>query len=288
MNLRDRLPGAAWASEKLLGLAASRPLPRWRRDPWRAPTPDAQPDVLIFADCFNRYFEPENLRDAVTVLKAAGLRVGFAEAPAGRPLCCGRTYLSAGMVDQARAEMLRTINAVRPVLEAGGAVLGLEPSCLLTFRDEAPKLFVDWDEALGKRMMLFEEYLAGALVDGSASLRLGPVAKTALLHGHCHQKVMRVLSPVQDLLARIPGLAVETVETSCCGMAGAFGYQAETAEVSRTMGELDLLPAIRKAAPETLIVADGTSCRHQIADGAARGALHAARVLAMSVEAGRP
>jgi Fe-S oxidoreductase len=135
--------------------------------------------------------------------------------------------------------------------------------------------------------MLFEEYLAEALSDGTASLALGPVAKRALLHGHCHQKAMSVLTPVQTLLKRIPGLEVETVESTCCGMAGAFGYQAETVEVSRAIGELDLLPAVRAAAPNTLIVADGTSCRHQIADGARRGALHAARVLAMAVEAGR-
>ncbi|HSF96204.1 MAG TPA: FAD-linked oxidase C-terminal domain-containing protein [Thermohalobaculum sp.] len=287
MNLRDRVPGAAWATEKALGLTASRPLPRWRRDAWREPAPAAQPEVLVFADCFNRYFEPENLHDAVSVLQAAGLKVGFAQPPSGRPLCCGRTYLSAGMIDQAKTEMQRTINAVRPVLEAGGAVVGLEPSCLLTFRDEAPRLFPDWDEALGKRVMLFEEYLAGALA-GGASLPLGPVAKKALLHGHCHQNAMGVLSPVQTLLKRIPDLQVETVETSCCGMAGAFGYQAETADVSRAMGELDLLPAIRKADPDTLIVADGTSCRHQIADGAARGAVHAARVLAMAVKAAAP
>jgi Fe-S oxidoreductase len=176
---------------------------------------------------------------------------------------------------------------VCPVLEAGGTVVGLEPSCLLTFRDEAPRLLPDWDEALGGRVMLFEEYLAAALRDGAATLALGPVGRKALLHGHCHQKAMSVLSPVQELLERIPGLEIEAVETSCCGMAGAFGYQAETVEVSRAMGELDLLPAVRAAASDTLVVADGTSCRHQIADGAGREALHAARVLMMAVEAGR-
>jgi Fe-S oxidoreductase len=290
-NLRDRVPGAAWASEKVLGLTALRPLPRWRRDIWREPGPEpvgvARPDVVFFADSFNRYFEPGNVRAAVAVLEAAGLKVGHATPPSGRPLCCGRTYLAAGMIDEAKAEMQRVINVVRPVLEAGGVVVGLEPSCLLTFRDEAPRLLPDWDEALGSRVMLFEEYLAGSLKDGSAALSLGPVGKKALLHGHCHQKAMGVLSPVQELLLRIPGLEVETVETSCCGMAGTFGYQAETVEVSRAMGELDLLPAVRAAGPETLVVADGTSCRHQIADGAGREVLHAARVLLMAVEAGR-
>jgi Fe-S oxidoreductase len=286
-NLRDRVPGAAWVSEQLMGLAASRPLPRWRRDIWQEPEGVTRPDVVFLADSFNRYFEPENIRAAVAVLEAAGLKVGHAVAPSGRPLCCGRTYLAVGMIDDAKAEMQRVINVVRPFIEAGCAVVGLEPSCLLTFRDEAPRLFPDWDEALGSRVMLFEEYLAGALKDGGAKLALGPVGKRVLLHGHCHQKAMDVLSPVQELLSLIPDLIVETVETSCCGMAGAFGYQAETVEVSRAMGELDLLPAVRAAAVDTLVVADGTSCRHQISDGARREALHAARVLWMAVEAGR-
>jgi Fe-S oxidoreductase len=286
-NLRDIVPGAAWVSEKALGLAASRPLPQWRGDVWREPVGSAEPDVVFFADSFNRYFEPENIRAAVAVLEAAGLKVGHAVPPSGRPLCCGRTYLAVGMVDEAKAEMQRVINAVRPVLEAGGAVVGLEPSCLLTFRDEAPRLFPDWDEALGSRVMLFEEYLAGAMTAGTAKLDLGPVAKRALLHGHCHQKAMNVLSPVRELLSLIPNLAVETVETSCCGMAGAFGYQAETADVSRAMAELDLLPAVRAAGQDTLVVANGTSCRHQISDGTGRAALHAARVLLMAVESGR-
>ncbi len=176
---------------------------------------------------------------------------------------------------------------IQPVLEASGTLIGLEPSCLLTFRDEVPRLIPDWDESLGSRVMLFEEYLAGALEDGSLNLPLGEIGNRALLHGHCHQKAQNVLTPTERLLARIPGLTVETIETSCCGMAGAFGYQAETAEVSRKMAELDLLPAIRDADEATLIVADGTSCRHQIADGTGRRAMHAAEVLAMSVEAAR-
>jgi len=287
MNLRDRLPGAAWATEKLLGITASRPMPQWRHDAWREPESAGQPDVVFFGDSFNRYFEPENLSDAVAVLQATGLKVGFAQPPSGRPLCCGRTYLAAGMTDEARTEIRRIVNAVRPVLEAGGAMVWLEPSCLLTFRDEAPRLIPGWDESLGQRVMLFEEFFARALDDGSASLTLGPVGQKALLHGHCHQKAMSVLSPVETLLKRIPGLEVETVDSTCCGMAGAFGYQEETAEVSRAIGELDVFPAVRAAAPDTIIVADGTSCRHQIADGTKCGALHAARVMAMAVEAGQ-
>ena len=279
MNLRDRIPGAAWLSERALGLAADRPLPKWRA-PWREPMDrPAGPDVVLFADTFNRYFEPENLRAAHRVLAATGGTVGFAVAETARPLCCGRTYLSAGMVDAARGEMARTAAVLGPLIARGVPIVGLEPSCVLTFRDEAPRLLPDWTAAMGSRILLLEEYLAEA-----PALPLGPLPRRALLHGHCHQKAHAVMSPVEQALHAIPALEVRTIDSSCCGMAGAFGYQAETAEISRAMGELSLLPAVREA-PDALIVADGTSCRHQIADGAARGALHVARVLEMALDA---
>ncbi|MEO0718460.1 MAG: heterodisulfide reductase-related iron-sulfur binding cluster, partial [Pseudomonadota bacterium] len=219
-------------------------------------------------------------------LKKAGLKVAHAEPPKGRPLCCGRTFLSAGLADQAREEMARTAAVLRPALERGAYVVGLEPSCILTFRDEAPALLDNWSEELGQRVMLFEEYLAMKLEEG-LDLPLAPVsASKALLHGHCHQKAFNLVGPIQRVLARIPGLKTELIPSSCCGMAGAFGYQAETAEISRAMGELSLLPRVRAAEVETVVVADGTSCRHQIADGAKREAVHVARVLADSMGAG--
>ncbi len=170
-------------------------------------------------------------------------------------------------------------------IESGGAVVGLEPSCVLTFRDEAPRLVKGWSEEMGQRVMLLEEYLAGRFADGDVPA-FGPVAATAHLHGHCHQKAADVMGPVQQVLSYIPGLDVRPIESSCCGMAGAFGYQAETFEVSRQMGELSLLPAVRAAAPDALIVADGTSCRQQIGDLGGREALHVARVLEMALAAG--
>ncbi|WP_322096626.1 FAD-linked oxidase C-terminal domain-containing protein [Pelagibius sp.] len=283
MNLRDRLPGAATLSEKLLGLSAERSLPKWHRRPYR-PTEagDEAAEVLLFADTFNRYFEPENLQAAEAVLRRAGVKLGHAlPQSGGRALCCGRTYLAAGLVEDAKAEMRRTIAAIGPVLERGGFVVGLEPSCLLTFRDEAPALLgEDWSAELGQRVLLFEEFIAAKMDEGSFDLPLAALPqKTALLHGHCHQKAFDLVSPVQRLLARIPNLEVGLIESSCCGMAGAFGYQAETQEISRAMGELSLLPAVRAAGRDTLVVADGTSCRHQIADGAGRAAMHVAVVL---------
>lgn len=285
-NLRDNLPGAAWLSESFLGLSAERPLPRWSSRPFLPREsvlgPEGGREVVLLADSFNRWFEPENLEAACAVLVAAGCRVHLAKASDGqRPLCCGRTYLAAGMVDEARAEQSRSLAALRPFLERDLPVIGLEPSCLLTFRDEAMALQPGAEtDRLSRKALLFEEFLALGLDEGWLDLPLQPLPQErALLHGHCHQKAFAALKPVERVLKLIPGLAVETVESSCCGMAGAFGYQAETLEVSRAMGEAALLPAVRAASKDTLIVADGTSCRHQIADGSQREALHVARVL---------
>ncbi len=285
-NARDTLPGAAWLSEKLVGLSAKRRLPRWRSDLFREPEGAMAADVLFFADTFNRYFEPENARAAIEVLRAADVRLGFPEAK-GRPLCCGRTYLSAGLARHAKAEMQRTADAIRPVIEAGGAVVGLEPSCVLTFRDEAPRLISDWTAEMGARVLLLEEFLAEHFAAGGKVPDFGAIGNTALVHGHCHQKAADVMGPVYKVLAHVPGLEVKPIESSCCGMAGSFGYQAETYDVSQTMGELSLLPAVRTADADALIVADGTSCRHQIADGAGREAEHVARILQRALKAGR-
>jgi len=294
LNLRDRLPGAAMVSEQVAGFSRHRSLPRWRSDIFRNPAapvgaPDG-PEVVLFADTFHRYFEPETVDAALAVLQAGGYRVHVA-APvdgAARPLCCGRTFLSVGRVDEARREAERVVAAVAPFVERGVPVIGLEPSCLLGFRDEIPALLSGAaPQRLAAHALLLEEFLASEAADGRLALPLAPVADRALLHGHCHQKAFGALGAVESVLALIPGLSVETVESSCCGMAGAFGYAADTLEVSRAMAELSLLPAVRSAAPETLIVADGTSCRHQIRDGTGREPLHVARVLAASVAASR-
>ncbi|MDB5761367.1 MAG: lactate dehydrogenase [Herminiimonas sp.] len=288
-NFRDKLPGAALLTEKWLGLSAKRSLPQWRRDPFllRAGKPDKRPaggagEVVLFVDTFNNYFESDNARAAFRVLEAAGYQVHIAAASGeSRPLCCGRTYLSAGLVDQAKQEARRTIQALLPFVARGVPVIGLEPSCLLTMRDEFLAYGLGDDaKKLAQQAMLFEEFLARESSQGRLRLKLKPLAqKTALLHGHCHQKAFDAVKPVQTVLGLIPELNVKLVESSCCGMAGSFGYEAEHYDVSMKMAELALLPAIRKADADTLIVADGTSCRHQIADGAQREALHVAKVL---------
>jgi FAD/FMN-containing dehydrogenase/Fe-S oxidoreductase len=291
LNLRDILPGAAKVSEAIAGFSARRSLPKWRSDWFREANVPARregPEVVLFADTFNRYFEPENLVAAIEVLHEGGARVHLARPADGtsRPLCCGRTFLAVGRIDEARREVERTLAALAPYVERGVPVIGLEPSCLYSFRDEIPSL-VNSEAArrLANRAVLFEEYVVRATSEGSLKLPLAPIAKRALLHGHCHQKSFAAMGAVEAALRLIPNLAVETVESSCCGMAGAFGYAAETIDVSLKMAELSLLPAVRKADVDTLVVADGTSCRHQIKDGAGREALHVARVLAMSAKA---
>ncbi len=296
-NLRDRVPVARTVSEKFAGFSRRRSLPKWRADTYRdrsdwayKTAPEGQPmrEVVLFADTFNRYFERENLDAALRVLVAGGYRV-HAALPAvgeGRPLCCGRTFLAVGAMDQARREMERTLAALAPYVARGVPVIGLEPSCLLSFRDEMPALIKsERADALAGQAFLLEEFLAREQKEGRLKLPLGPLPKRALLHGHCHQKAFDVMGAVENVLRMIPELAVEAVELSCCGMAGSFGYDAETIDVSLKMGELSLLPAVRKTPADALIVADGTSCRHQIHDGAGRDALHVVRVLAMSLEA---
>jgi FAD/FMN-containing dehydrogenase/Fe-S oxidoreductase len=290
-NLRDKLPGAAALTERWLGLSAQRSLPRWRRDTFlRRPAALApeQTDVVLLADTFSNYFEPENARAALAVLKAAGYRVHVAQPlssspEAGRPLCCGRTYLAAGLVDEARAEARRVIEACLPYVARGLPVIGLEPSCLLTLRDEFLVMGLGEEaKTLAANALLFEEFLAREHDAGKLRLPLKALPETrALLHGHCHQKAFGAVAPVQKILGLVPELKVELIESSCCGMAGSFGYEASHYDVSMRMAELSLLPAVRAADAGTLLVADGTSCRHQIADGTrgAREAVHVARVL---------
>ena len=293
LNLRDVVPGMAWLSEKLLGFSAKRTLPKWRQDIFEAGTAGVHPEscpvgqaVVLFADTFSTYFEPENLRAAKRVLDAAGYRVVIAKPGAGeRPLCCGRTFLAAGLVDEAKTEARRMADAVLPFVRAGVPVVGLEPSCLFTLRDEFSSLLPkDEAEVIARHAMLFEEFIASEIDTGSFKLGLEPLLHgKALLHGHCHQKAFATMGAVEKTLRFVPGLDVETVESSCCGMAGAFGYEAANYETSLKMAELSLLPKVREADADTIVVADGTSCRHQIADGTSRDAIHVARVLEMAL-----
>ena len=277
------VPGLASLVSRLTGFTTKRSLPKWHSNAFRngeigsAPTGAGTP-VVLFADTFNRYFEPENLRAAIRVMRAAGYDV-FAPTPAaGRPYCCGRTYLSAGMVDKARAEAERLVMALYPLARSGVRIVGLEPSGTLALRDEVPaRLGTAQAEAVAEATLTFAELIEADRPDlpMSAEAARRPVK----LHGHCHQKAFDLVKPAEAVLRDIAGAEVEVIETSCCGMAGAFGYGRDTYDVSIRMAEASLLPAVRAAPDDAAIVADGTSCRCQIGDGTGREAVHLARHL---------
>ncbi|MBR1137182.1 MULTISPECIES: FAD-binding and (Fe-S)-binding domain-containing protein [Bradyrhizobium] len=289
-NLRNHSAPLRALMERVAGISAKRKLPAFRSDTFRVDAeafgPENGREVVLFGDTFNRIYERENLDAALRVLIAGGYRV-YVPRPVdgGRALCCGRTFLSAGLVDEAKSELQRLVETYAPFAARGVPIIGLEPSCLLTLRDELLSLRNDANaRTISAHALLLEEFLAREAESGRLALPLGPLPGKALLHGHCHQKSFAAFKPVEQVLRLIPELEVETIESSCCGMAGAFGYGAETYEASLQMAEASLLPAVRKADSTTFIVADGTSCRHQIQDGAARGAVHAAQLLAMSLE----
>jgi len=289
-NLRNHSPLLRTLFERFAGISARRALPAFRSDVFVPPAeivgPETGREIVLFADTFNRIYERENLEAALRVLTSSGYRVHLPKPASGnRPLCCGRTFLSAGLVDEARSELDRLVAAFAPFAARGVPIVGLEPSCLLTLRDELASLRKDNDaKAVGAHALTFEEFLVREAEAGRLQLPLGTVAEKAVVHGHCHQKSFGAFKPVEQVLRLVPGLKIETIESSCCGMAGAFGYGADTYDASIEMAELALLPAVRKADPSALVVANGTSCRHQIYDGASREALHVARVLAMSLD----
>ena len=298
LNLRNRSPLARRLGERWLGIAAGRTLPAFRRDTFwarRAAAQAATPFIaaeeaiaaaragqkvaVLFVDTFNGGFETENALDAARVLHAAGYALHTVAKDGGHH-CCGRTMLAAGQVDAARATLSALLDALLPLASAGIAVVGLEPSCLLALRDEALALKLGPKaEAVAAQALLFEEFIAREMKAGRFALKLKPLDQPLLVHGHCHQKAFGAISPVLEVLKLIPGAQPQLIESSCCGMAGNFGFEARHQAVSMQMAELSLLPAIRQQ-PDAVVVADGTSCRHQIEHGAQRQAVHAARLLA--------
>ena len=295
LNLRNQFPWFAKIAESVTGLSAQRSWPTWNSNHFFAQPPSgvskeevlkATKPVVLFVDTFNGFFESHNANAALRVLQAAGYSVHIAskDAHAGTQghLCCGRTFLANGMVEQARQQAQELVDALVPFAQKGIAIVGLEPSCLLTLRDEALVLGLgESAELVSQQAVLFEEFLANELKAGKLEVlkqNLKPAEKNILLHGHCHQKAFGLMPSVLEVIQLIPQAKPQLIESSCCGMAGSFGYEASHLDVSMQMAELSLLPAIRQQS-DAIVVADGTSCRHQIADGAAREAIHVAKLL---------
>ena len=287
---RNRAPWLAKLGERFLGISARRKLPEPAAAPYVEPaqTTRAEHDertVILFVDTFANHFDPEIAQAAHQVLSAAGysvstLRPDASDEEPARALCCGRTYLSLGQVEEARREAHRMQIALRPALAAGTPIVGLEPSCILSLRDDHLKLGLGPEaEALAKQVYLFEEFIAREHDRKRLQLELKPLppGKT-LVHGHCHQKAVGAMKSLRKVLRMIPEFDFEFIEASCCGMAGSFGLEAEHADISMKMAELDLLPALR-AAPDAAILANGFSCRHQIREGVERNAQHVALLL---------
>jgi Fe-S oxidoreductase len=258
------------------GIHPARSLPRFAASPFRerflrrASHSEGRP-VILLDDTFNNYQEPQVLEAAADVLE----RAGFAVRLPARPVCCGRPLYSLGFLDEARCAGRELLEVLGPEIERGVPVVGCEPSCLLTLRDELPDLVPDpRARRLAGQARLLEELLA------EVGFTPGALAAEALVHGHCHQKALAGMEAPVSLLRRVAGLEFEVLDSGCCGMAGAFGYEREHHELAMAVGERVLLPRVRSAAAGALIVANGTSCRHQIKDGTGRRAIHLAELLA--------
>lgn len=262
-------------------------------------------EIVLMVDCFANHLDPDVAHAAISVLEAAGSHVHLLRPPAGEhPFCCGRAAYSAGRIHEARRHAQRLLTALAPHIAAGRHVVGLEPSCLSMMRDEFLQLGLPAEQVqmLSRRALMLEEQLAKAcdarrwpprisappmvppqdVPAGESTRSFGPA--TVHVHGHCHQKALGTLKAMRKVLSCMPGLRVEWMESSCCGMAGAFGFEAEHYDLSMRMAEAALLPAVRAASPQALILSSGTSCRHQIRDGAQREALHLAQVLHLLIQ----
>ena len=312
LNLRNHISLIAKLQERIMGISAKRSLPVWQSNTfWKnkagvathqftpeelsqSQTSNGKKGVVLLVDTFNAYFENENLQAALKVLEAAGYRVHIPQKShpqtkaatqstantCSKEFCCGRTYLAAGMVDQAKQTLGELVDYLAPYAQKEIPIIGLEPSCLFTLKDEALVMgFGERAITVSKQAQLLEEFLAAESQAGKLDLKLKEATRPVLFHGHCHQKSFAAVTPALELLKLIPKADPKLIESSCCGMAGSFGYESEHIEVSKQMAELSLLPAIRKS-PDSWVVADGTSCRHQIHDGAQREAVHIARILA--------
>ena len=281
--LGDAEHAVRWALHAL-GIHRNRTLPPFARETftrWFArrsgerPAPTRGP-VVLFDDTYMRYNYPALGRAAVRVLEAAGFEVILADRK-----CCGRPLISKGLIRQAKENAAYNVDRLSRYAEQGIPIVGLEPSCILTFRDEYPELLDDpRAERLARGTFLIEEFLLGLHQTGRLGLPLRAGVTSVLLHGHCHQKALVGSSPSLQLLRLLPGARVEEVDSGCCGMAGSFGYEKEHYEMSLAIGERRLFPAIRAADPACEIVAAGVSCRQQIAHGTGRRAKHLVEVLA--------
>lgn len=294
---RNRSPWLAKWLEAGLGIGAKVRLPVPAQRPFQYPasfnqelkSENTEKQVVLFVDTFNHYFNPQAAEAAQKLLTAAGYQVHIARPLADdepeRPLCCGRTYFSNGRIDKARHEAQRLLKALEPHVQAGYSIVGLEPSCILSLRDEYLKLGLgEPAQKLAAKVFLLEEFIVKEQTAQRWTLKFQTLSGVPrlLLHGHCHQKAVGAIKSVRKLLKQVPGLDFELIEASCCGMAGNFGVEAEHYAHSQAMAELALFPALR-AEPNALLVSNGFSCQQQIENGGFGKPLHLAEVLCLAL-----
>jgi FAD/FMN-containing dehydrogenase/Fe-S oxidoreductase len=279
-NWPVRVPFVRALLERSLGIAHERPLPRFERETllrWdarrpRRATPAPRGDVILLADSFTTFTEPAIGRAAVELLERAGWRVRLQSAG-----CCGRASISKGLLDQAQRMARAMVDRLAPEAERGTPIVGVEPSCLLTLRDEYLALLPDDPRVpvIAEQARLVADLLVEAIDAGDLALGESPASgRRIVFHGHCHEKAGVGTEASRALLQRIPGAEVTELDAGCCGMAGSFGFEAEHYDISRQMGELRLFPALRREGPDTIVAATGVSCRQQIAHFAGRTARH--------------
>lgn len=282
-NWANRRGGVRRLLERTVGISRERDLPAFADEPFtdwfaRQSWPEEGPPVALFADTFNNYQHPETARAAAEFLSRIGFHVHVAEAV----LCCGRPLISKGLLAEAREQALQAVEGLQPFVDRGMPIIGLEPSCILTFRDEALDLLPGDTRAnaLAEKALTFEEFVTHlSETQALEHVRWTRESRSVLLHGHCHQKALVGTKPSETCLSLPRNYTVRAVDSGCCGMAGSFGYEAEHYDVSIAMAERRLAPAVRAAAGDTIIAAAGTSCRAQIFDTTGRRALHPAEIL---------
>ncbi len=284
-NFFTQTPGLAKIAKSVAGMPQQRRIPAFAsqsftswfhyRQKQNGEGSNGKQQVILWPDTFNNYFFPQTAQAAIAVLETAGFRVTVPK----KPLCCGRPLYDFGMLDRAKRLLKEILRSLRPQIAAGVPVVVLEPSCLAVFRDEMPNLLPDDEDAnrLCEQSYSLSEFFTKKMKG------FGPpkLKRKAIVHGHCHQKALMKMDSEEELLKTL-GLDFEILDSGCCGMAGSFGFEKDHYDISMQIGELVLLPAIRRATSDTLIIADGFSCREQIAQSTNRNALHLAEVMQMA------
>ena len=290
--LHNRFSWLAKFNEKLFGISATARLPEPTQHPFQSQSHDSSVvatehnEVVLLIDTFTRYFHPENAYAALQVLETAGYRVYLADTDlqGKQTLCCGRTQLAHGLVAKAKQNARQMLKVLAPHVKAGRPIIGLEPACLLAVRDDYKFLGLGVDaEQVAKKAILFEEFIAKEKTAKRFKLDFKPIQGTILVHGHCHQKAVGAMKSVRKVLKLIPELKSEFIESSCCGMAGSFGIEAENVVMATQMAELNLLPALREK-PDAAVIANGFSCQHQIRSHTAHQPQHIAVFLRDAID----